>query len=115
MQFGNYIFRHNPEVISVAGGNRTVTHFRPGAGEICRNLGERASEVTCSGSFFGGDLPDAMGQLLAFRKTAADSPSATLFVPGLPPMRAVLRELAFDCRGDGRLIPYTMRFVEDAE
>ena len=113
MQYGGFVFRHNPETISVSDKNRVVTHLCPGLGDRSQNLGTLAREVVCSGCFWGDSIIDAMSQLISFRKAAADSKAAILFLPGLAPMRASLKELAFDCRGDGRLIAYTMRFVED--
>jgi hypothetical protein len=110
MQFRDYIFRHNPAKITVSDSKAVATHLCPGGAEIAQELGERARQVTCSGSFFGANLGEAMGQLLEFRQKATGE--GMLYLPGLPPFPARLLELAFDAEGDGRIILYTMKFIE---
>jgi hypothetical protein len=110
MQFRDYIFRHNPAKITVSSPKAVVTHLCPGGAEIAQELGERARVVTCSGSFFGASMGEAMGQLLEFRQRSAGE--GMLYLPGLPPFPARLLELVFDAEGDGRIILYTMKFIE---
>jgi hypothetical protein len=110
MQFRDYIFRHNPAKITVSDSRAVVTHLCPGGAEIAQELGERARVVTCSGSFFGASMGEAMGQLLEFRKRSAGE--GMLYLPGLAPFPARLLELVTDAEGDGRIILYTMKFIE---
>ncbi len=35
-----------------------------------------------------------------------------LYLPGVEPFSARLSDIAFDLTGDGRVVPYTMRFME---
>lgn len=114
MQFKDFIFRHNPERISVGDSRRIVSHFCPGAAEITQNLGQNARAVTCAGCFFGDNFSEALAQLLEFRQKS-DGETGMLYLPGLPPFPAKLVELAFEATGDGRVIPYTMRFLEAVE
>ncbi len=107
MQFRDYIFRHNPARIAVSDPRAVVTHICPGGAEIAQELGTRARVITCSGSFFGNGMTEAMGQLLEFRRKAEGE--GMLYLPGLPPFPARLLELKFDAEGDGRIILYTMR------
>jgi hypothetical protein len=110
MQFRDYIFRHNPAKITVSDTKAVVTHLCPGGAEIAQELGQQARAVTCSGSFFGAGLGEAMGQLIEFRQKAVGE--GMLYLPGLPPFPARLVALAFDAEGDGRIILYTMKFIE---
>lgn len=88
-----------------------VSHFCPGKAEISQDLGKNARAVTCSGSFWGYSFSEAMNQLLEFRKRSDGV--GMLYLPGVAPFPARLCELAFDAQGDGRIIPYTMRFLEE--
>ncbi len=110
LQFRDFVFRHNPEKISVSDSKNIVSHFCPGKAEIMQDMGKKARVVVCSGSFFGDNFSAAMSQLLDFREKSGDV--GMLYVPGVAPFAARLVELAFDARGDGRIIPYTMRFLE---
>lgn len=67
--------------------------------------------VTCSGSFWGPSFSEAIKELIEFRQRG-DS-VGMLYLPGIAPFPARLRELAFDAEGDGRIIPYTMSFIEE--
>ncbi len=111
-QFRDYIFRHNPAKIAVSDPRAVVSHFCPGGAEVTQELGLRPRTVVCSGSFFGDSLSEAMGQLIEFRQKS--SGAGMLYLPGLPPFSARLLELAFDAEGDGRIILYTMKFIEVA-
>jgi len=112
MQFRDFIFKHNPEKISVSDAQNVVTHFCPGKTEITQDMGKKARIVTCFGSFWGDSYSAAMRELLEFRQKSAGV--GMLYLPGIPPFSARLSELSFDAQGDGRIIPYTMRFVEAA-
>lgn len=110
MQFRDFIFKNNPQKISVSDSSNLVSHFCPGKAEITQDLGKKARVVTCSGSFWGDSFSEAVNQLLDFRQRSGGV--GMLFLPGIPPFPARLSELSFDAQGDGRIIPYTMRFLE---
>lgn len=110
LQFRDFIFRYNPEKITVSDSVNVVSHFCPGKAEITQDMGKNARVVTLNGSFWGDSFSDAISQLLDFR--AKSGGIGMLFLPGVPPFPARLTELAFDAQGDGRIIPYTMRFLE---
>ena len=112
MQFRDFIFPHNPRSITVSQGEELAAHFCPGRGDVVQYLGPRARTVRCQGSFFGDSFTQAAAQLRAFRRKAGDGERGMLLVPGMAPFLAHLKELAFDATGDGKIIPYTMVFVE---
>lgn len=110
MQFRGYVFTTNPEKISVGETRNVARHFCPGKAEISQDMGKKARVVTCTGSFWGESFSDAMRELLKFREQGDGV--GMLYLPGMPPFAARLVELAFDAQGDGRIIPYSMRFIE---
>lgn len=112
MQFRDYIFRHNPASITVSGDSAAAVHFCPGRGEVVQHMGRRCRRVTCRGVFLGTSFEDAMAQLRQFRQTAAGGGAGTLFIPGVEPFPAHLKEFVFEAEGDGRILPYTMVFLE---
>lgn len=116
MQFRGFVFSTNPEKISVNEEWNVVRHFCPGKAEISQDLGKKARVVTCSGSFWGASFSETMRELSRFREESGGSLSGgnvgMLYIPGMPPFTARLTELAFDAQGDGRIIPYTMKFIE---
>lgn len=112
MQYRDFLFRHNPQCITVYQPSQVASHFCPGWGDMTQQLGGKARTVRCQGSFFGGNFPEAMSQLQEFRGKTGDGERGMLLIPGLSPFMAYLKELVFDAQGDGRIIPYTMVFVE---
>lgn len=115
MQYRDFIFRHNPQNITIYQPNEVVSHFCPGGGDVVQYLGPRVRTVRCQGSFFGASYHEAMSQLRDFRARTADGGRGMLLVPGMAPFLAYLKELTFDATGDGKIIPYTMLFTEAGE
>ena len=112
VQFRDFIFRHNPHHIQIAAPQALASHFCPGHGEVVQGMGEKARSVRCAGTFFGDTYTQAMAQLLDFREKTSPGQAGMLFLPGIPPFMARLRSFSFDARGDGRIIEYTMEFLE---
>ena len=112
MQFRDFIFPHNPGSITVTQPGELAVHLCPGKGEVVQYLGARAKTVRCQGSFFGATFHEAVSQLQEFRERAGTAERGLLLIPGMQPFLAYLRELSFDSTGDGKIIPYTMVFVE---
>ncbi|MCL2068340.1 MAG: hypothetical protein FWH00_00415 [Oscillospiraceae bacterium] len=112
MQFRDFIFPHNPQSITIRSGNRVVSHLCPGHAESTQNLGGENRVVTCKGAFFGRSYTEAVSQLERFRAASANERPGLLFIPGLPPIHAHLKELAVEASGNGEILPYTMVFVE---
>lgn len=115
MQFRDYIFANNPQTIQITHGAGTVTLFCPGKGEVVQQLGGKANVVRCTGSFFGSSYAQALAQVNAFQRSADKNTPGSLFLPGMKPFFAYLREFVYEANGDGRIIPYTMIFVEAEE
>ena len=112
MQFRDYIFKHNPAKIRITNQNHITEDFCPGKGSVTQNLGPKPRKVVCSGSFAGLTPREALEQAAEFRRKTADEQSGILFLPGMEPFPAQLREFILEAEGDGRVLPYTLTFVE---
>lgn len=112
MQFRDYFFRHNPAAITVTSGTRLTEDFCPGKGSLVRSLGKKARTIVCKGSFVGATAALAMEQAAEFRRKTANEQTGMLFLPGMEPMAAQLREIVLEAAGDGRVLPYTITFLE---
>ena len=112
MQFRDYIFDHNPSSITLRERERTVTHIRPGTGNISQHLGTQGRRVTCKGAFFGASYSEASVSLQRFRAAACGGATGLLFLPGMEPFPGRLTDFAVEAQGDGCIISYTMVFDE---
>ena len=112
MQFRNFSFANNPQTITIQQGNKLISHSLPGGGSIVQQLGAIPRIITCKGAFLGRSFTEAAAQLQNFRTVAAGHQTGLLFIPGLEPVPAYLRELVCEASSDGRILPYTMVFVE---
>lgn len=115
MQFRDYIFRHNPQSVTITDGEAVVRHLCPGAGTYIQGLGKQARTVKCCGCFLGDTPEEAFALAAEFRQKTSASQAGMLFVPGLSPFPARLREFVLDAQGDGRALPYTITFLEQEE
>jgi hypothetical protein len=75
-------------------------------------MGARARTVRCEGCFLGRDAADALAQAAALRQKCRDGEAGTLFVPGMEPMQALMKEIVLEASGEGRIIPYCIVFME---
>lgn len=114
MQFRDYFFRHNPAEIVISSSMKIVEDFCPGKGSLVRGLGKKARTITCKGSFVGATPALAMEQAAEFRRKTANEQAGMLFLPGMEPISARLRELVLEASGDGKVLPYAITFVEVA-
>lgn len=112
MQYHDFLFPHNPQSITISSSVNTVALFCPGQGELVQQLGPKCRTVRCTGSFWGTSFESACADLAAFRQTCAQIEAGLLFIPGLAAFPAYLREFRCEASGDGRILPYTMLFVE---
>lgn len=110
-QFRDYLFRTNPQSITVGYTSGLVSHFCPGQGDVVQDLGEKVRSIVCRGCFWGETYQQAMAELEEFRRKAEGDEAGLLFLPGMEPFPARLRELLFEVTGDGKIIPYTMTFL----
>jgi len=112
MQFRDFIFPHNPAVIAVEKLGRHATFFCPGHGEVVQTLSGGRRQVRCTGDFVCASAGESAALIASFEEKAANGQRGVLVLPGIPPMMAALSEHTFHARGDGRVTPYVMRFME---
>ena len=112
MQFRDFIFPHNPATILVERLGRHASFFCPGHGEIVQTLGAGRRQVRCTGDFVCASAGESVALTASFEEQCADGKPGVLLLPGRAPMIAVLAEHSFQARGDGRVTPYFMRFLE---
>jgi len=110
-QFKGFLFPHNPSAIRLTKPSRHGVFFCPGHGEVVQSLGGGAAEITCEGSFVCASADDAAALVADFEEKTSGG-AGILILPGREPLFAVLTSHSFEQTGDGRAIPYTMRFLE---
>lgn len=111
--FKNYVFKNDPEKITVECASRTKADFYPGLGERCVKLGPSSTVFTLNGSFYGNTLEAALLQLNELRGYIGDKSSGVLSLPGGTSVTAFLKELCYSIEDDGRIISYRMQFLEE--
>ena len=113
MQFRSFNFANNPQRITIQQSSKLASHSLPYGGAIVQQLGNVPRIITCKGAFLGKSFAQSNSQLESFRAAAASEKAGLLFLPGFEPMLAHLRELVCEASSDGRILPYTMVFVEE--
>ena len=112
MQFGDFFFPHNPASIVVERAGRQAVFFCPGHGEVVQPLYGGRRQVRCTGDFVCASAAASAALIAEFERKVAGHTPRVLVLPGMEPMLCLLAEHSFQARGDGRAVPYTMRFVE---
>lgn len=113
MQFGSYLFPHNPRTIQVETAQKAAQLFLPRTGGRIQPLGPQCRRITCKGELFS-DNPQATLKELSALAAAADGEVKTLFLPTGEALFALLEQLTYTADGDGRVIAYTAVFLEEA-
>ena len=91
MQFGDYLFPHNPHTIQVETAQKAAELFLPRLGGRIQPLGPQCRRITCKGELFS-DSPQKTGKALS----------------------SLFERLTYTADGDGRVIAYTAVFLEEA-
>ena len=112
VQFGEFVFPHNPASIVVERVGRRAVFFCPGHGEVVQPLHEGSRQVRLGGDFVCATAAGSAALIAEFERRAVGTTPGVLLLPGMEPIICLLAEHTFQARGDGRVIPYTMRFIE---
>lgn len=112
MQFKSFLFPYNPSTITVERPGRYAVFFCPGYGETVQPLGEGVRLIRCIGSFLGNTPQEATAILASFLQATQQPTPGILTLPGLANLEAVLSSFTYEASGEGRIIPYEMRFQE---
>ena len=112
MQFGSYVFPHNPRKIELSFANSIAAHLQPSRGAVSQNLGARARVVRCEGELFAATAAAALTKLNALCAACCVKQSATLYLPAGGQFSAYTSRFGFAAQGDGRVISYYVEFIE---
>lgn len=111
LQFGTYVFEHNPRKISMGFESAVAAQLLPSWGVISQNMGARCRLVRCEGEVFAA-TPDGAAAKLAELSALCVSTAAMLYLPTGERFSAYLLRFGYAAQGDGRVITYTMEFTE---
>jgi len=113
VQFGDYLFAYNPSRIELRSRRQSSSRRLPYLGEQVIATGEQAREVLLEGAFFGQTADEAMAGYRRLEEVYRSRRRGLLFLPGNEPFYALFDRLELDASGDGRILQYSARFLED--
>lgn len=109
MQFGDYVWRHNPEKLKMVYSKKLKVFRPPSQSPVFQNLGTDLRVVTGRGDFFGENAFSDFFRLAAeFSKQNA----ALLTLPGFESFYAQFKKLELDGEAGEGLVGYTFEFWE---
>lgn len=114
IQFGSYLFLGHPRVVSWQEQRTTASHLLPGVGQQVESLGPGVRTVELEGELLGGNADEAMAAYNKLRACYHTGATELLFLPGQAPFHAVFERLELTGEGDGRLLRYRARFLEES-
>ena len=112
VRFGEFVFPHNPASMVVERAGRQAVFFCPGHGEVVQPLCRGSRQVRLVGDFVCASAVESAALIADFERSVAGHTPQVLLLPGVEPIICLLAEHSFQARGDGRVSPYTMRFIE---
>ena len=110
LQFGDFVFAHNPRKIELVCAQSTASYFLPFYGALTQNLGAQCRIVHCEGDVFSEDVRQAAE--LAAQIGALRGRRETLYLPTGERFPAVVSRFACTAQGDGRVLSYRLDFIE---
>lgn len=110
MRYKNYIFPHNPSRLELELQGQLAGAHCPGYGPVYQDLGVAQRVITGEGAFWG---PGAEGDYAALEQVFLQGGAGMLFLPTMAPVRAFFTRLSYLGQGDGAILRYGFRFVED--
>lgn len=111
LQFGSYIFAHNPRRIELVYSSSLAAHMLPNRGTRAQFLGPRLRVVRCEGEVFDSSADGAAAKLSALSAACGKS-AAMLYLPAGERFSAAVSRFSYTAQGDGRVITYAVEFVE---
>lgn len=114
LQFQQFVFEHNPRKIELSFAQHMAMHTVPAYGAVAQSLGPKCRIVRCEGEVFA-DMPDgASKKLAAISAICVGGTPGQLYLPTGERFEAVVSRFAYIAQGDGRVISYSIEFIERA-
>lgn len=111
LQYGSYVFAHNPRKIELVFQNHLAAHILPGVGAKTQMVAPRCRRVRCEGEVFGNTPEHALAELSVLSGMCAGQ-CAPLYLPTGIQFDALVSSFGYLAQGDGRVITYTIEFIE---
>lgn len=110
MKYKDFVFDYNPKQINIENRKNLVEIKLPFLGSVIQDLGREKRVVTGNGEFFGSDCIEKFNEL---SRLSQDNQSGFLFIPGIDPFRAFLKNIKMSADPTPNLISYSFEFWED--
>ena len=112
MQYGEFVFPHNPRRIELSYTGTLAPQVFPGCGAAVQELGCRVAR--CEGEVFAPTPEGAAAKLAEISAACTGGGFALLYLPAGGSFEAAVSRFAYTAQGDGRVLTYTLEFVERA-
>ena len=99
MQYGEFVFPHNPRRIELSYTGTLAPQVFPGCGAAVQELGPRCRVARCEGEVSAACTGGGF---------------ALLYLPAGGSFEAAVSRFAYTAQGDGRVLTYMLEFVERA-
>ena len=113
LQYGTYLFEHNPRRIDLSYPRRVVTQALPGRGAVSQPVGALCRSVRCEGEVFGPTAQTAMEKLGQLSAACNQTQPAWLHLPTGEKLNCWVSRFSYSAQGDGRVLSYLVEFVEE--
>ena len=110
LQFGTYVFAHNPRKIELVCVQKLAAYLLPFCGTVTQSLGAGCRSARCEGEVFAADAREAAEEAAAIG--ALRGREELLYLPTGERFRAVVSRFSCTAQGDGRVLPYRIDFSE---
>ena len=114
MQYGEFVFPHNPRRIELSYTGTLAPQVFPGCGAAGQELGPRCRVARCEGEVFAPTPEGAAAKLAEISAACTGGGFALLYLPAGGSFEAAVSRFAYTAQGDGRVLTYTLEFVERA-
>lgn len=113
LQFGDYIFPHNPKIFELTSSLNTVSYTLPYLGTGFQLIAAKPRLISLEGEFFAESAAEAAQLCGSLEAVFSQRKRGMLFLPFQKPFYAIFSELATSHSGDGKIISYRAKFLED--
>lgn len=112
MQYGDFVFPHNPRRIELSYAGMLAEQVFPGCGAAMQELGPLCRVARCKGEVFAATPEAAATRLAEIAAACTGGGFATLYLPAGGRFEAVVSRFAYTAQGDGRVLTYALEFIE---